>query len=161
MAKIEKFEDLKVWQNAITLCKEIYEITRNGELSKDYKLINQIRASSGSIMDNIAEGFERGGKKEFIQFLSIAKGSAGELRSQLYRVSDQGHITNEQFKVLLQKCVEISKMIQGLIDYLKESEIKGIKYKSKVEEPYIFPSEYKAPGVSNSNTNHKTQNAKL
>jgi four helix bundle protein len=85
MATIKKFEDIEAWQKARVLCQEIYRISREGQFAKDFALRNQICASSGSIMDNIAEGFERGGRKEFIQFLGIAKGSSGEVKSQLYR----------------------------------------------------------------------------
>jgi len=93
MSKVERFEDLKVWQLARVLCKEIHELTMKEAFSKDFKLIGQIKSSSGSIMDNIAEGFERDGNKEFIQFLSISKGSCGETRSQLYRAIDNGCIS--------------------------------------------------------------------
>ena len=86
--KIERFEDLEIWQEARELCKYIFFITSSDPFNKDYKFRDQIRASSGSIMDNIAEGFERGGNKEFGQFLFIAKGSCAEVRSQSYRAFD-------------------------------------------------------------------------
>lgn len=129
MAKIKKFEDLEVWKEARELCKIIYSLTNKGTFSKDFDLVRQIRKSSGSIMDNIAEGFERDGKKEFIQFLSIAKGSAGEVRSQSYRAFDQNYISKEEFNELYEKANSISKMLSGFINYLKNSELKGIKYK--------------------------------
>src|SRR3990172_5987147 len=97
MATIKRFEYIHSWQKARILSKEIYTITKIGEFSKDYDLKNQIRKASGSIMDNIAEGFERGGKGEFIQFLGIAKGSCGEVRSQLYRALDREYIDKEKF----------------------------------------------------------------
>ena len=100
MATITKFEDLKIWQKARELCREIALLTRQDEFSKDYRLKDQIKSSSGSIMDNIAEGFERDGRKEFIQFLSMSKGSAGEVRSQLYRAHDCGYITKQKFQEL-------------------------------------------------------------
>jgi len=90
MATIREFEELEIWQEARRLSKEIIEIVKTTELKTDYKLKDQIKGSSGSVMDNIAEGFERDGNLEFRQFLSIAKGSAGESRSQLYRVFDSG-----------------------------------------------------------------------
>ncbi len=81
MATIHRFEDLEIWQKGRTLCNAIYPLTLNGSFEKDFKLRDQINGSSGSVMDNIAEGFERDGKNEFRQFLSIAKGSCGEVRS--------------------------------------------------------------------------------
>lgn len=98
MAKIEKFEDLKVWQLAPEICNDIWYLFENSSLGKDYELKNQMSRSSGSIMDNIAEGFERNGNRKFIQYLSIAKGSCGEIRSQLYRALDRKHITQAQFE---------------------------------------------------------------
>ena len=92
MATIKQFEDLEIWQLARTLCQDIHNIIITTSLNNDYKLRDQINSSSGSIMDNIAEGFERSGKNEFRQFLSIAKGSCGETRSQLYRVFDEKYI---------------------------------------------------------------------
>ena len=85
MATIKRFEDIISWQKARELNKLIGDITDLGKFKRSYKLIDQIESSSGSIMDNIVEGFERGGNKEFIQFLYISKGSCGEFRSQLYR----------------------------------------------------------------------------
>ena len=129
MAKIERFEDLDVWKKARELCKLIFYLTNKGAFSKDFDLVRQIRRSSGSIMDNIAEGYERDGRKEFIQYLSIAKGSAGEVRSQSYRAFDQNYISKEEFNELYEKVNSISKMLSGFINYLKNSELKGIKYK--------------------------------
>jgi four helix bundle protein len=109
--------------------KEIFLITSYEKFSKDYKFKEQIRASSGSIMDNIAEGFERSGNKEFSQFLAIAKGSCGECRSQLHRSFDYQYIESEEYEVLCQKSIEISKAIAAFMEYLKQSEIKGYKFK--------------------------------
>ncbi len=131
MATIKRFEDIGAWQKARELSKEIYAITKIGEFSKDYELKGQIRKASGSIMDNISEGFERGGKGEFIQFLGIAKGSCGEVRSQLYRALDRKHIDKEKFNELYNFSDEISKMIKGLITYLNNTTIKGQKYKKQ------------------------------
>lgn len=126
---IEQFEDLEIWQEARVLCKVIFQITRKAPFSKDYKLRDQIRASSGSVMDNIAEGFERGGNKEFIQFLSVAKGSCGECRSQSYRAHDYEYITSEILDDLKIKTVTLSKKISRLMSYLRNSSISGPKFK--------------------------------
>ena len=101
--KATSFEDLRIWQNARELSKEIYRISRFTEFSKDYRFVGQITSAMGSVMDNIAEGFERDGNKEFFQFLSIAKGSCGEVRSQLYRAYDAGYIDEDLFNTLLGK----------------------------------------------------------
>ena len=129
MAKIERFEDIKAWQLARGLCKQINGFTLRQAFSRDFRLIGQIKGSSGSIMDNIAEGFERNGNREFIQFLSIAKGSCGETRSQLYRAIDNEYITKEEFDHAFQMAEEASKLISGFMEYLNQSEIKGSKFK--------------------------------
>jgi four helix bundle protein len=129
MAKIERFEDIKAWQDARELCKLIFSYTCCPEFSKDFRLIGQIRGSSGSIMDNIAEGFEREGNKEFIQFLSFSKGSCGEIKSQLYRALDNGYINSDEFDKAFNLAEEISKLLSGFISYLKTSEKKGSKFK--------------------------------
>lgn len=120
---------MEAWQLAKELNKEIYSIAKSGNFSRDFELKKQIIRSSGSIMDNIAEGFERGGKGEFIQFLGIAKGSAGEVRSQLHRAFDQAYIDKNKFDELYNKADRVGKMINGLISYLNKTEIKGQKYK--------------------------------
>lgn len=127
--KIERFEDLEIWKVARVFCKEIFQITNYPVFSKDYQLKDQIKASSGSIMDNIAEGFERNGNKEFIQFLYISKSSCGEARSQLYRAFDFSYINEAEFEKLCQKAVQLSKDIHNFINYLRQSEMKGVKYK--------------------------------
>jgi four helix bundle protein len=129
MAHINKFEDIIAWQRARENDKKVYELTLDSPFSKDFSLIDQMRRSSGSIMDNIAEGFERGGNKEFIQFLYISKGSAGELKSQLYRAMDRGYINKANFEQAYECTSEISKLITGFIKYLKDSKIKGDKFK--------------------------------
>ncbi|MDY9918186.1 four helix bundle protein [Porphyromonadaceae bacterium NLAE-zl-C104] len=129
MSKIEQFEDLEVWKMARSFSKKIYLILEKESFSKDYRLRDQIRGSAGSIMDNIAEGFERSGNKEFVQFLFIAKGSCGEIRSQLYRALDIGYICEEEFEQLYQEALQISQSLSGFIKYLKTSELRGPKYK--------------------------------
>ena len=126
--KIERFEDLEVWKEARELCLFIKEITNTESFSKDFRFRDQIKTSSGSIMDNIAEGFERDGKKEFIQFLSIAKGSSGDTRSQCYRAFDYSYIPKETLDQLLERTIKLSKKLASFINYLKSSDIKGTKY---------------------------------
>ena len=135
MATIKAFEDMEIWQIARAFSKVIYKITNRESLSKDFSFINQIRSSSGSMMDNVAEGFERGGRTEFIQFLVIAKGSAGEARSELSRALDQDYITEEEFISAKEMVTGFSSRTQRLIEYLNKTEYKGVRY--KVEESEI------------------------
>lgn len=130
MATIKQFEDLEIWKLARALCDDINKISNKTGLRNDYKLYGQIDGSSGSVMDNIAEGFERNGNKEFHQFLSISKASCGETRSQLYRVLDRDYINNEEFNKLKEQTITLSKMIGGFMNYLKKSDLKGSKYKT-------------------------------
>lgn len=130
MGTISRFEDLAVWKKAREFSIEIFNLTNSNGFERDFKLRSQKNASSGSVSDNIAEGFERGGTKEFIQFLSIAKGSAGEARSQLYRAFDRDYITEEKLIEMTEKAVVLSKSISGFINYLKQSGISGTKFKS-------------------------------
>lgn len=126
--KINRFEDLEIWQQARNFHKYIFQITERSQFKNDYRFRDQIRASSGSIMDNIAEGFERDGNKEFIQFLSVSKGSCGECRSQCYRAFDDKYISADELSELLNLSEDLSKRIYSLMVYLKKSELKGIKY---------------------------------
>ena len=128
MATIKEFEDLDIWKEARTFCQEIFEIREQSALKTDFRLYDQINGSAGSIMDNIAEGFERNGNKEFNQYLSIAKASCGEARSQLYRIYDRNYITDEKFNLLKEKTQVLSKRIASFMIYLQKTDIKGKKY---------------------------------
>lgn len=125
---IEKFEDLEIWQLANQLTKDVFNITNREVFKKDFRFRDQIRASAGSIMDNIAEGFERVGNKEFAQFLFIAKGSCGETRSQLYRSHTFEYIQEDELGYLIRLALKLNVKISNMITYLKNSELKGAKY---------------------------------
>ena len=128
MATITKFEDLEIWQEARKLAKEVFILSKETALKTDFRFKEQIKASSGSVMDNIAEGFERDGNLEFRQFLSVAKGSAGETRSQIYRLYDCEYISEEQFKDLKNKYENLSGKIKNFITYLNKKDFKGNKF---------------------------------
>ena len=129
MATLKSFEDLKVWQKSRLLCHEIFELVNKEGFNKDYQLKNQINGSSGSVMDNIAEGFGRQGNNEFLNFLTIANGSALEVKSQLYRALDRNYITQIKFDELATLTTEITRMIASLIIYLGKSDFRGQKFK--------------------------------
>ena len=128
MATVQRFEDLEVFQKARQLCVAVYKITNEVPFKAYARFVQQIRAAAGSIMDNIAEGFERDGNKEFVNFLYIAKGSCGEVRSQIVRATDVNHIDSETAKSLYQDCLEISKLLAAFISSIKKSGMKGRKY---------------------------------
>lgn len=130
MATFTRFEDMDAWRQARSLCAETYRISGNGLFAKDFGLWDQIRRASTSIMSNIAEGFERNGTREFVHFLAVAKGSAGEMRSQLYVALDQGYLDREEFSRLLRVATDTAKTIGALMQYLSKTGIKGSKYKS-------------------------------
>ncbi len=132
MATITRFEDLEIWQLSREYCKNIYPLTCVTPFSRDYKLKDQINDSSGSIMDNIAEGFERMGKNEFIHFLTIAKGSCGESRSQLYRAFDRNYIDDKSLQDLVNASEIISKKTGAFISCLNQSNNPGAKFKDRV-----------------------------
>lgn len=129
MSKIEKIEDLIVWQKSRELAKEIYKLTNKGNFSKDYSLKDQIRRAAISVPSNVAEGFGRGGNKEFVQFLFISKGSLFELRTQHYLALDLEYMTQNEFSELNNLVDEIGKLLNGFINYLQKSDIKGSKFK--------------------------------
>jgi len=135
MATIKRFEDLEIWQLARDLAKDIFEeYSRSEPFQKDYKLWNQLNDSSGSIMDNIAEGFERNGRNEFINFLSYSKGSSGEVKSQLYRATDRKYFTQTIFDRLYNKTNVLGNKIGSFIVYLNHSEFRGTKFKDRTRD---------------------------
>ncbi len=129
MAAVKDFEELAIFQKARELSKKIYPVTNRDGFKSDFRFVQQIRAAAGSIMDNIAEGFERTGNKEFLNFLYIAKGSCGEVRSQLIRANDVGYLTPEEFDELYSECRKLSAGIMNFIKEIKASDITGAKYK--------------------------------
>lgn len=129
MARIDSFEDLKVWKCAREVVNMIYDASDRDEFARDFALKDQIRRSGISVVSNIAEGFERDGNKEFLNFLFIAKGSCGEARAQLYIALDRRYVSRHEFEAISSKLKEISRMIYGLIRYLRNSDYKGPKFR--------------------------------
>ncbi|MBO9617748.1 MAG: four helix bundle protein [Niabella sp.] len=132
MSTVQQFEDLEIWKQARELSKIVYDYTVKENFVKDFKLKDQIRGASGSAMDNIAEGFERGSRLEFINFLAYAKGSCGEVKSQLYRAFDQSYINEEERLRAYNQYNKLSAGISNLISYLNQSPIKGTKFKGRL-----------------------------
>jgi len=134
MATVERFEDLEIWKLASDLANEVFDLYTNSEkLSKDFRLRNQMNESSGSIMDNIAEGFERGSKNEFVNFLSYAKGSNGELKSQLYRAHYRKYLSKQELDEFCKKIDFLGRKIGKLIGYLNRCIYKGTKFKDRTQ----------------------------
>lgn len=129
MGTIKQFEDIITWQRARAFSKRLHQVVIDSDLQTDFKQRQQIEGSAGSIMDNIAEGFERGGNKKFVNFLTYAKGSCGETRSQLYRLLDHAYIGEAQFSPIKKELIAISNLFGGFIKYLKSFELKGWKFK--------------------------------
>ena len=125
---VENFEDLAIYQKSCELAKQVYDITRKGEFKSDYRFVQQIKAAAGSVSDNIAEGFERQGNKEFINFLYIAKGSCGEVRSQVTRAHNVGFIDDNTFSQMFFDCKKLSAGILNMINSLKRSTVTGTRY---------------------------------
>lgn len=132
MATITKFEDLKTWQIARQLAREIFHLTTVPPFNSDFGLKNQMNNSANSIMSNVAEGFERGGNNEFVNFLSIAKGSCGEIRSQLYVAFDRSYIDQKKLDILQGEYTALGKRIGRFMKYLNESDLKGLKFKNRM-----------------------------
>jgi four helix bundle protein len=145
MATITKFEDLEIWQLARQLNEKIYSLLQILEENKNYKLKEQMDGSAGSVMDNIAEGYERDGNREFIQFLAIAKASLEEVRSQLYRVLDRKMLDGEKFEEYNNDCLVLANKIGRFITYLNNSNIKGKKFL----KPSILVSFNNKPEITN------------
>lgn len=133
MATIHRFEDLNAWKKARVLYKLILDTTAEKPFMTDYDLVRQIRRASGSVMDNIAEGFGRGGRGEFVQFLGIAKGSVTEVKSQLYRALDCCYLSDGLFQSLYEQADEAAKIIDGLIVYLLKTDVKGRRHHRESE----------------------------
>jgi four helix bundle protein len=131
MSKVLRFEDLEVWQEARTLAKRVFELTHEHTFPKDFGYISQINNAAGSIMDNIAEGYERNGRKEFVQFLSISKGAAGEVRSQIYRGLDRNYFSEPDYQELSVSVERISKRLSVFIESLNNSLHPGYKFKDR------------------------------
>ncbi len=146
MPTFRTFEEIGAWQKARELTKEIYHISKQGAFFQDFGLRDQIRRASASVMSNIAEGFERDGSGEFCQFLSIAKGSIGEVKSQLYIAADQRYLDKETFDRLFKLASETGKMTGGLMSYLRSSSLKGTKYKQKASNKKGSTSKSEARG---------------
>ena len=131
MATIQRFEDLIVWQKARILCNEVFNLISKDKFAKDFALRDQISKSSGSVMDNIAEGFGRIGNREFINFLTYAYASALECKSQLYRALDRSYTSKEKTDELFLLIEEIKRIINALITYLGKSDFRGQKFKTR------------------------------
>src|SRR5882672_3853272 len=129
MSEIGRFEDIEAWKKARQLVSDVYAVSSIGAFAKDFGLRDQIRRAAVSVMSNIAEGFERGGNKEFMQFLAIAKGSVGEIESQLYVALDENYIDENEFVSLKRLAGSTKRLIGGLIGYLRQSGMRGVKYK--------------------------------
>jgi four helix bundle protein len=126
--QIKNFEDLEIWKLARQLTREVYTFSQGPKFSRDYGLRDQMQRAAVSVMSNVAEGFERGGNQEFVQFLYVAKASCGEVRSQLYVAFDQTYIDQKTMDNLLITLKRLPVMIKHLIDHLKQSGMRGPKY---------------------------------
>ena len=131
MAHYTSYQDLDIYKLAREVANEVWGLIVKTPLGNDYKLRDQINGSSGSIMDNIAEGFGRGGNKEFINFLSYARGSCCETETQLQRALDREHFSEMQYQILFSKTENLNSQISKFMNYLKASARKGPKFDNK------------------------------
>jgi four helix bundle protein len=144
MATIKTFEDIEAWKRARMLCDQVGKLISESELSKDYRLKDQINGSTGLLWTILPKASNETGEKNLFKFISFAKGSCGEARSQLYRILDRGYISKEKFEQLYTEVLTISRQISGLISYLKKTEYSGNKFKEPLElystlEPNLKP----------------------
>ena len=133
MATVHRFEDLEIWQLARKLYQRISKLAEKIKKNHDYRFADQMKAAAGSIMDNIAEGFERNSRLEFVNSLSISKGESGELKSQLYRATDDSYLDKDEFDELYEDTDKVSKKIANFVKYLNSSNIKGLKFKDRTD----------------------------
>ncbi len=129
MATITDYEDLECWKKAREVTNLVYSFTKRDQFSRDFELLRQIRKSAISVMSNISEGFERDGNREFLNFLSIAKGSLGEVRAQMYIALDQQYVTQAEFQTMRTLTKQNASLIAGLMNYIRQSKIKGQKFR--------------------------------
>ncbi|UCG41756.1 MAG: four helix bundle protein [candidate division WOR-3 bacterium] len=146
MGTFKSFDEIDAWEKARELARQVYDVTAKGAFARDYPLRDQIRRASVSIMSNIAEGFGRGGTREFVQFLSVALGSVNEVCSQLYVALDQGYIDDREFKQLTSLAHESANLIGGLVRYLRGTRFKGSKFASAAASK---PTPGHEPGTMN------------
>jgi four helix bundle protein len=133
MGTFKTFEEIEAWQQARELTRLVYEVSGKGAFGRDFALRDQIRRAAVSVMSNVAEGFGRGGAKEFVQFLSVARGSASEVSAQLYVALDQGYVSKEGFSRLQEQAARTSSVLSGLIRYLRTTALRGSKYRAGSE----------------------------
>ena len=130
MGAFRTFEEIEAWQQARELTRLVYEVSGKGTFGRDFALRDQIRRAAVSVMSNIAEGFGRGGAREFVQFLAVARGSASEVSAQIYVALDQGYISKESFGRLQEQATRTGSVLSGLIRYLRTVGLKGSKYRA-------------------------------
>jgi four helix bundle protein len=139
MATVERFEDLECWKSGRVLRQAIYRYTRGQRFAMDHALVSQIRRAAQSVTSNIAEGFEREGNREFLQFLSQSKGSIGEVKDQLYTALDEAYITEQEFRQAYTLADDTTRITGGLMSYLRRAQITGSKFKRSPATPNSKP----------------------